>query len=156
VSVKKIVETSRCTGQCCASFALLFKPDQLRADIDRRKADPAEKPASEAAYIRDGEYVLDMIVPLPEGSIVDTTDGPEGGQRYTCRHWDPVTGNCTQYDQRPAMCRDYPYRGNCGFMGCTYTCRTDNEVSREEDDLCRAEVSPVVEPVDRCSDARGE
>jgi Fe-S-cluster containining protein len=39
---------------------------------------------------------------------------------YTCRHWDTETRLCTQYENRPALCRNYPYRGSCNHEGCTY------------------------------------
>lgn len=30
---------------------------------------------------------------------------------FRCRHFDPDTRRCTDYDNRPAMCRDYPWYG---------------------------------------------
>jgi len=46
---------------------------------------------------------------------------------YTCRHFDPATKNCTAYNERPDMCRNYPYSGakedgSCKYKGCTRRC----------------------------------
>lgn len=39
---------------------------------------------------------------------------------YTCKHFDMTTRNCTNYENRPTMCRDYPYDRKCDHKGCTY------------------------------------
>ena len=45
------------------------------------------------------------------------------GYRYRCKHWDPETGDCTIYDIRPQMCRDYPGAHGCNYAACTWHSR---------------------------------
>jgi Fe-S-cluster containining protein len=49
------------------------------------------------------------------------------GYMYTCKHFDEETNNCTNYENRPRMCRDYPYGGVCSYEGCT--------MSKEEQEM---------------------
>ena len=46
---------------------------------------------------------------------------------YTCKHLDDESGNCTMYEHRPRMCRDYPYMAGstmrdagCNYSKCTW------------------------------------
>ena len=76
--------------------------------------------------MEDGEQIADMVVPL---SVAEANERLErfGADReyerdaegfvYMCRNFDEATGLCTIYDQRPQMCRDYPYA-----RGCEYEC----------------------------------
>lgn len=41
---------------------------------------------------------------------------------YTCRHFDSKTKNCTNYEDRPDMCRAYPNSRICKYKGCTRVC----------------------------------
>jgi Fe-S-cluster containining protein len=78
--------------------------------------------------MRDGDQIADMVVPLSlaeanerlERFGADRMYEPDAeGHLYTCRHFDDATRLCTIYEQRPEMCRDYPYA--CGG-GCEYEC----------------------------------
>jgi Fe-S-cluster containining protein len=40
--------------------------------------------------------------------------------RYRCKHWDSKTQDCTIYEIRPLMCREYPGRDKCNFAACTW------------------------------------
>ena len=119
---------SQCTGACCACFA-------VRAGFFERSTE-----------LPDGFFMLDMLVSLsPDeatkrmedlGITWETTAQeaeapvdfsawePDGNGRvllFTCRHWDTETRLCRAYDERPAMCRDYPYPGGgpCRWCGAT-------------------------------------
>jgi Fe-S-cluster containining protein len=87
---------ARCTGHCCSRF-----------HIDSRMLDRLTGPAEKS---RDEKFILDMLV------FLEWTDA---GARLTCRHFDGT--NCTRYEERPAMCRDYPYGKQCEFKGCTFS-----------------------------------
>lgn len=99
-----------CSGGCCAVFWL-----------------PKEIGASTV----DGEFIRDMRIELTAeqakerwATFVGTdcptwVGGTEERPAYTCRHWDESTRLCTVYDQRPAVCRDYPYADKCSH-GCSY------------------------------------
>ena len=81
--------------------------------------------------MRDGDQIADMVIPLSLDEANDRLDrfgsgrqyGPESeGHVYTCRHFDEETRLCTIYAQRPEMCRDYPYAGECEYeCGCRST-----------------------------------
>lgn len=91
----------RCTGHCCRRFPLSHTLEQLRAYA----ADTSKANASEAAKI------LDMLISL------DVRE--DGREMYTCRHHDTETGDCRIYEDRPRMCRDYPYGKSCEHGECT-------------------------------------
>ncbi len=38
---------------------------------------------------------------------------------WTCRHYDKESGNCSDYENRPSMCRKYPNGSGCVFADCT-------------------------------------
>jgi Fe-S-cluster containining protein len=81
-----------------------------------------------ADAVRDGEVIADMVIPL---SVAQANERLERfgsdreylprweGHVYTCRHFDDRTRLCTIYEERPEMCRDYPYGRN---GGCEYGC----------------------------------
>lgn len=106
-----------CSGACCAVFYL---PLTLR-DFGRRVA---------AGVIEDGEYILDMLIPLTVekareraakfGGVGHITKR-KAGHHFTCRHWDEETRRCKEYAKRPRMCREYPYGDDCSLgVGCGY------------------------------------
>lgn len=98
----------RCTGHCCRNFPLPYAPHDLRA---------------RAPTIVDGEFIADMVIPI----------GPhdrEGFYTYACRHHDDVTGDCRAYDQRPDMCRRYPYGNLCEYAECTLPAESQRETRK--------------------------
>jgi Fe-S-cluster containining protein len=108
--------TTRCTGHCCERFFLPLSPDELRAE----QADKG------TIYNRkEIDFVADMVIYLgPSGTSVTgeplTLEGkPVTGHFYTCRHY--KDGNCTVYEQRPNICRDYPYGSTCKYKECTWS-----------------------------------
>jgi len=103
-----------CPGQCCAVLQLSGTLDELR----------------EAAPIMlDGPSVLAMIEPirrddaikrsLQHGADPTAISQATPGRLFTCRHWDTETHLCRVYEQRPTMCRDYPYGEACAHCGLT-------------------------------------
>jgi len=104
--------TGVCDGRCCAVFPLAAKGyKQLQAHPE--------------TFV-GGPFMLDMIVVLTpdEATARKARFGlvvPEGhtweSNVHTCRHWDEATGLCGVYDQRPLMCRAYPYGRACVFCG---------------------------------------
>jgi Fe-S-cluster containining protein len=51
-------------------------------------------------------------------SLRGINERPKNGY-YTCRAWDEDTRLCTIYEDRPNMCRGYPY-GNACSHGCDW------------------------------------
>lgn len=77
----------------------------------------------------DGKFLADMLIELtPEQAQeralrfgVKLPDDPSAAMPnglYTCRHWDEDTGLCGVYEDRPRMCRDYPYARACDHDDC--------------------------------------
>ena len=104
-----------CDGRCCAVFPL---------SIDIRDLIKGER------RFTDRDYILSMLVPLsPKGAKErwkalgfngDVPKPMHRGQLWTCRHWDEKTRLCAAYEDRPALCRDYPYGSHCNMADCSY------------------------------------
>lgn len=98
----------RCTGHCCRAFTLPKSPEDIRKMVEEDR-------------LNDGPFILDMLIYLglfdvnPAGGVLD-----EPWHYFTCRHLDTATGNCTVYEQRPHLCRNYPNDKACEFPGCTW------------------------------------
>ena len=101
-----------CTGACCAVFYLPLTP--------------AEFTPPRASHFRDGQQIRAMVLPLTlDAAAQRSADFGNGesfadateGKQYTCRLFDTRTRKCLDYANRPAMCRDYPYRKACHFCG---------------------------------------
>lgn len=93
----------RCSGHCCRGFGIGgitiqdLEDDLARTDGHRWDPEQSRK-------------LVAMLVPLPS----------ENGQSlFTCRKLHTITGDCTDYENRPKLCRDYPYDHACTFKGCT-------------------------------------
>jgi Fe-S-cluster containining protein len=76
----------------------------------------------------DGEQIADMVIPLTVAEAntrlerfgSDREYGRDSeGYVYTCRNLDERTRLCKIYEERPQMCRDYPYARD---GGCEYEC----------------------------------
>lgn len=114
-----------CTGACCALFWWSRTPEQLQAwPLLAGGSTPAES-----------RFIADMLVALDEAEArrridefaIKTTyeeaTSHEGRLLYTCRHWDERTRLCTVYEQRPVMCREFPY--GLGCHACDFEIDTD-------------------------------
>lgn len=59
-----------------------------------------------------------MLIPLRSGTPYEAEQNSTGvmleAYVYTCRHLQ-LNGDCGIYEDRPAMCRDYPYGQVCEF-----------------------------------------
>lgn len=110
-----------CDGRCCAIFWWSRTPEQLAA----------YPLLSGGATAEESKFIADMLIPLSEEEARERIDkygmpytyeeatATAGRLLYTCRHWDSETRLCTAYEQRPWMCRTYPYGRGCTF-GCGY------------------------------------
>ena len=93
----------RCTGRCCKSFIIRSSPEEIR-----QRAEETSDPRWKAEFTK----IADMIIHL------GTEDSYH--HRYTCKHFDAKTHNCTDYEHRPEMCRDFPYGDPCPFVECEW------------------------------------
>ena len=100
-------------GACCEPYAMMYSP----ADIDRLAAriDP-----DELAFMR--EHLTPMkrrdgrrMAPWNSGftEFVDADGHPQliASHYYKCDRYDPVAKVCTDYDNRPDVCRGFPWYG---------------------------------------------
>ena len=101
---------NRCEGHCCESFsidrAMVWK---LLTQGYEGHANPEE----------DSYKVIRMIKTTdarPEGQ-----EGEENKSLYfTCKKYDPETKSCTDYENRPNMCRNYPSGNRCEYKNCCW------------------------------------
>jgi Fe-S-cluster containining protein len=119
---------SRCTGQCCETFSLEFSPEALAAEADRLIALGC---APDDPHVQEVRQIAAMALPVGlftsnPGFATIYDDLYDPGSRptwwYTCIHLSH-TGDCTIYEQRPLMCRNFPRydRGTrCSYVGCTW------------------------------------
>lgn len=99
---------NRCTGHCCKKFYLPMAKVEDIKDI-----------------VQDAKYIRDMLIKLPlqtHGSDGEPTPVEAQDHYWTCKHFDETSGDCTAYESRPAMCKDYPYGLPCRTKGCTASC----------------------------------
>lgn len=93
----------RCTGHCCRGFSLEHPHRVVKEEYERWKRNP-----SSATLIPDIGTIAPMLVPL--GVF-------RGQELFTCRHLSKA-GNCTIYESRPKMCRDFPGPDPCKYRNC--------------------------------------
>lgn len=103
-----IPKTNECTGECCTSFTLTYGyKKRWRFNEDNKVM----------------ASIAEMLVwtgrRLKSSDIVNMTGetGYKNQAEYTCKHHDGATGLCIIYEERPAMCSEFPYSGLCGVCG---------------------------------------
>lgn len=108
----------RCTGNCCEEFTISLGPT-VEVILDKLRN----------GNMIDGAYIADMLVPIraltvgartPSGAIIteeEVRDAPGNcwGWVFTCRHFDKTNRVCTAYEERPQMCREFPYGRACPY-----------------------------------------
>ena len=105
----------RCTGHCCRNFVLPCSPEE----IEEYKTSPVPERRQIARMV---VYLGPVTGDFSPPGAWRKNAVPTQGYQYGCTLLDPVTGDCTIYDDRPPMCRVYPsnHRGDaCVHRGCT-------------------------------------
>jgi hypothetical protein len=117
-----IREVTRCTGHCCRSFSFGLSPVEIGQKVIEERVDPATT-----------RWFTEALVYLGEG-----TEPPSGFRNSVGKPWvygyEPSNHGrqfwyscrwlgderCLRYEDRPRVCREYPYEGNdCFNPGCT-------------------------------------
>lgn len=111
---------SRCTGHCCESFWLPLSPMELKHQRKR-------------ALLGKCRWNKEDLMKISE-MVIFQRPHETSGYRYTCKYWDPNTGNCNNYQNRPTMCKDYPYGNPCKIKGCTMVVPKE----LKEDNICES------------------
>ena len=114
---------NRCTGHCCENFTLPYTPMELKHRAKRLKV-------GDKYFHEDHTQVAEMVIFL--GTYASGTDRRgrkkikgtklyygKSIHHYTCKHYNRETRNCMNYENRPAMCRNYPDGHKCNYRGCT-------------------------------------
>lgn len=119
-----------CGGKCCQSFPLNFSPEDVgKKYVHAMARRAAGVPLSD--FERDVIYIAEMVIRIDEDD--------EASPRYGCRHFDEKAGRCSAYEQRPAMCRDYPNYG--GDFACLY-CGFSEPLPSLSPSACPGQQSP--------------
>jgi Fe-S-cluster containining protein len=103
-----------CSGACCAAFHYAYTHDEVAAIT--AEAHPQDL------------FIQNMLIPLSTGEARERREGfgygidgidltQDNHQWFTCRHWNEETRLCGAYEDRPSMCRDFPYREPCATCG---------------------------------------
>lgn len=121
---------SACTGKCCAVFNWQASLEEMAERVEKWRSHP-----NTSQQMHDDVMISAMLIPLTAEEAVERAEQfdvtpPEGmtleswaalGKTYTCKHWNPITMLCGAYEDRPMMCRDYPYDKPCQHdCNCTY------------------------------------
>lgn len=114
-------ELKRCTGHCCKEFTLPYSPKELRVKYKRefedRLRDPTQAPNNEIRQIALMIKYLGITNTTMDGRKLSKYS--EWIYKYTCRNYNPKSGDCRNYENRPRMCSEYPYGKKCLYPGCT-------------------------------------
>lgn len=86
---------TQCTGECCRRFVLYILPG--------RPATLAEVQA--AQHHPDNAPFIKLLRRINQSPY------------FRCVAWDRKTKLCTIYEQRPKLCRDFPYDRTCQHCG---------------------------------------
>lgn len=126
----------RCTGSCCRCFVLSTPMQRLYTGAENDQAKREGRPTNPwAPRIYDAEFVADMLIYLGRGAtppVALAARAPLDGQPhewFTCRHLSPA-GDCTAYESRPKLCRDYGVQHVCEHNNCTGPSRPDGPAAR--------------------------
>lgn len=127
----------RCTGHCCRHFVLEMSPDELWEAYRRWLYGGAEelfmKPQTHSVYLRaDNCYGrvfrdIHLVAPMvrylgfmePPIKLINPDGTPQKAHYYTCKHL-AENGDCSIYEHRPDMCRQYPNGHQCEFAECMW------------------------------------
>lgn len=122
---------ARCTGHCCKAFTLPISAEELQSDFEKYQAWVQNPEGETKPRWRDIGIIADMAIYLgmgwhdsktgeyvPDSELNRKRFGHEPIRVYTCRHLQS-NGDCGIYENRPSMCRDYPYGHPCKFENCT-------------------------------------
>ena len=94
-------DCSKCPGYCCSYDRIEVKKSDV-ARLAKHFHITPEVAEERFTKIRDGERVLRQQKDKYYGSI--------------CAFFDTTLRRCTVYESRPAVCREYPDRPECGYF----------------------------------------
>lgn len=93
----------RCVGHCCRSFSLEQPYSVVLEEASKVRANPAYH-----SFIPEVIKIAEMLIPIKTLRKKEI---------FTCKHLS-LDGNCTIYETRPPMCRDFPGPSPCPYRSC--------------------------------------
>jgi Fe-S-cluster containining protein len=111
--------SERCTGHCCRHYSL---PHPLW--YVREFGEDGEQIAAMSLPA----YVVQPGEPMPDGRPLS---GGDPAQIYRCANLNEATGDCRIYEERPRMCREYPYGRRCEMADCSWPAAREGRVDRD-------------------------
>ncbi len=113
----------KCGGHCCERFCTTKSPREWKRAAKLIRDGDAS--TLDVNYLSDFLTIADMLILVQtnkrELNKVNEETGLNYKYVYTCKHFDTVTRLCTDYDNRPEMCRSYPENtpgGKCKIENC--------------------------------------
>lgn len=108
---------SKCQGDCCVAFKVPFTLQELAEgnveDNDVEEAMVMAEMLEPLTVDEANQRQKSLVV----GNPTNFTDADED-RLFMCKKWDEETRLCTDYENRPDMCRDFPYGKSCRY-GCS-------------------------------------
>jgi len=119
-----MTECNSC-GQCCEVIALSYRPEQadvlrLRGEIPEDEAEWAKNclvPMSRRKVKELQPDLLHIMVPPPQLIKSRLEAGTTIPYYYSCNNWNPETKQCMDYENRPSLCRGFPWFGKQPHRG---------------------------------------
>jgi len=172
---------SRCTGHCCEAFDLsaqwqthwdLINAAWRWLDLRLGKAPAHAEVACSvlAKHLPPGYGNLNqldelayMVIPLgrlPDDDIAARftpacrtrmSKADPLPQHWTCRYFDREERRCTNYENRPNMCRRFPYGGACPYSDCTMSADDPGYAFEGEKGPIRVEAGEVKLDAEACA-----
>lgn len=112
-------------GKCCRKFCLPLSIGQLKKDYETWHKGDKEYVWSGKTFgiTQDIDLIYPMVTPLGDGKIqhIDPArncKSSKGIYHYTCKHLDKKSSRCSIYENRPRMCKLYPYGVECAYKNC--------------------------------------
>ncbi len=103
--MKSRYDCLKCPGYCC-SYGRIAVTQRDIARLARHFGISEETARHRFTYHWQTKEVDEWILRHRKDSIFDSV----------CRFLDPKTRRCSVYEARPAVCREYPDGGRCGYF----------------------------------------
>ncbi len=106
---------TKCKAMCCQDFVLPFAPEYFDSLNEGNASKEYLKVKSMIEYLGYYDINKDII----KSKFVKSKEYGNA-HHYKCKLQDPLTGLCTDYDNRPDMCKRFPNGDPCPYKGCSH------------------------------------
>lgn len=113
-----MTRTNGCNGSCCAVFPLNDYTIEAWNEYVAKWVDPPEIQAAYPNRVKTQDQIeIEKIAAM----VIHIGTGDRGEARFTCSHFDAEAKLCMNYEDRPNLCRDYPYFAGRSCNHCNLT-----------------------------------